>query len=82
MGRDMIKLRGKRGDREFLLLGLSAGNVAKLRDGKPVEILKEELGIGFDIAIMYGETEQAIVAELQSLGLELPDPTTWKPSKN
>jgi len=78
----MIKLRGTRGDRQFLLLGLSAGNIRKLREGKPVQILKEELGIGFDIGIMYGETEQAIVAELESLGIDLPDPTTWKPSAN
>lgn len=78
----MIKLKGQRGDRPFVMLGLSAGNIARLKEGKPVQILKEELGIGFDIGIMYGETEQAIVDELQSIGLELPDPSTWKPSTN
>lgn len=78
----MIKLKGQRGDRPFIMLGLSAGNIERLKQGKPVQVLKEELGIGFDIGIMYGETEQAIVDELQSAGVELPDPSTWKPSKN
>lgn len=78
----MIKLKGERGNRPFIMLGLSAGNIERLKQGKPVQILKEELGIGFDIGIMYGETEQAIVDELRSIGLELPPQSTWKPSTN
>lgn len=76
----MIKLRGTRGDREFILLGLSEGNIAKLKEGKPIAIFREDLGIGVDVLIYYGATENAIIDELKALGVALPEPTT--PTRN
>lgn len=51
-------------------LGISEGNVAKLKQGQPIYIHLDELGIeGVDVLIHYGETEASIMAEFQDKGL-------------
>jgi hypothetical protein len=66
---------------DMLLLGLSRENVNRLTAGQPITITSEQLaalGIPLQrpIVIHFGETEQAIVDEVQSHGvpLELIDP--------
>lgn len=51
-------------ERPLYILGLSAINLEKLREGKPILVKLEELdGVG-EVIIMFGETEAAIATEL------------------
>lgn len=62
----MIKFTGI-GDngRKMLGIGLSEGNIQKLKEGKPIHFSAEEVKMaGFDVLIMHGATEQEIVKQL------------------
>lgn len=63
----MIKFTADRAGRTLIGLGISAGNVQRLKEGKPIHIHLEELNLPWkaDIMIMYGETEQALADELK-----------------
>lgn len=65
----MIKARAG----SLILLGLSEGNLGRLREGKPILVKGTDLGIegGLEIAIMYGATEDDIILELQRSGIDL-----------
>lgn len=64
----MIKMGGKGNGRDMILLGLSEGNLMRLREKKPIVIHGEEIGWGKrDIIICWGETEDALAKELGSL---------------
>jgi hypothetical protein len=64
MGLAMIKAKGSRGGRPFVLFGLSAKNVERLKAGDPAHIWAEEMALPFDVVIMYGETEQAMIDQV------------------
>lgn len=68
----MLKLWGGRhaGDRRVLVLGLSDGNIGRLRKDQPIHIFGAELGLQHDIVICWGETE-GVIAE--KLGLAITD---------
>lgn len=57
--------------RKLIGLAISDGNLKHLRDKRPLVIHNEDWfphpGPGFDITIMWGETEAAIEAELKPL---------------
>jgi hypothetical protein len=57
----MIKMTGTgpKG-RPMLIIGLSEGNLGRLREGKPAIIHGEEWGQAFDLTIFWGETEDAM----------------------
>jgi hypothetical protein len=59
----MIKLSAAnpKTGRDMLVIGLSEGNLQRMREGKPVHIHGEEWGQKFDLMIFWGETEQAMV---------------------
>lgn len=65
----MIKLRGSSADgrRKFVILGLSEGNLARLREKKPIIVHAEEMGIDYDIIVCWGQTEEALAGELEGL---------------
>lgn len=66
----MIKMSGmsKDGNRKVVLLGLSEGNLMRLREKKPIVIHGEEIGWpGQDIIICWGKTEDALTKELAHL---------------
>ena len=56
----MIKLKGVMDNREQLMLGLSEGNLQRLREGKPIHIFGAEWEVPFDLVIFWGETEQKL----------------------
>jgi hypothetical protein len=61
----VIKMSGTKGDRRMILLGLSEGNLMRLREKKPIVINGEEMNLpGLDIIICWGETEDALAKEL------------------
>jgi len=70
----MIVGRGEKagGAVQVLILGLSRQNVEKLTQGKPMLVRREIHGAGvppgWEIAIVFGETEQALVDELMKMG--------------
>ncbi len=57
----MIKARLSDGT---LILGLSAENLKRLQQGKPILFDGHQLGYPGKIAIVYGETEDAIAKDL------------------
>ena len=48
---------------ELIVLGLSDGNLKRLREGKPIHIHGAEWGQPFDIVIFWGKTE-AVMAKM------------------
>jgi hypothetical protein len=62
--------------RSIVLLGLSRANVDRLTMGQPIRVdLDELLPDGpspSEVLISFGETEAAIVAELQAAGVRVP----------
>lgn len=63
----MIKalIKGNDDERPLLVFGLSRMNIERLLAGKPMHFAVDELGIAGDILILYGQTEQTMLAELQ-----------------
>lgn len=60
-GKNGVKLIG---------LGLSEGNIKRLKAGDSVYIHLDELGFeGLDLTIIYGKTEKSIVDVLNAQGL-------------
>ena len=56
---------------KLLTFGLSEGNLAKLREKKPILIDLGQLGVpGVQVMIMWGETEQSMMDELHAAGFE------------
>lgn len=67
----------------LFILGIDAENVRRFKEGKPIMVSLAELGGSDDVAIMYGETLEAIAAELQSSSGELlPEPTPIHTARN
>lgn len=64
----MIKANGvtKSGDK-FALIGLSRQNIAQLMANQPIYTSAEELGFSGKIAIVFGETEASIAADLREV---------------
>jgi hypothetical protein len=64
----MIKMGGKTQDgRKFVVLGLSEGNLKRLREKKPIIVHKEEIDCDTDIWICWGETEDALAKEFHTM---------------
>lgn len=56
----------------LVLLGLSRGNVERMMAGDPIRVHGDDPAIGLPgvtIVLMYGETEDAITAELRAAGV-------------
>lgn len=82
----MIKMSGTGANgREQLIIGLSEGNLGRLREGKPIIIHGEEWGQKFDMMIFWGANEQAMVELVKPfIGPEthVTDRLTDPPKKN
>lgn len=74
----MIKAAWKDDDgTRVFFFGLSEGNVQRLKEGKPIAVAMSQVGGPSDamVVIHYGETEDAIVADLKRHGMTLPEAT-------
>ena len=49
---------------DVFFIGLSEGNLRKLREGKPMLIAPDRSGLPVPVCIHYGETDEAIRQEL------------------
>lgn len=68
--------------RTLIGIGISAENVQRLKEGKPIHLHFEALDLPWhaDLAIMYGETEQALADELKEfIGPNTINHTDGKP---
>lgn len=78
----MLKAVGKGSDgRPMMILGLSRRNTEMLLEGRPILVHTADYGIpgGLHIALLGGETEEAIQAEMAkhlTLPEPVPDPVT------
>ena len=64
-------LKARSGD--SLIFGLSALNVERLMQGKPISIDLKELGLEKGrVLIFYGKTEEDMKRELESAGMVRP----------
>ena len=64
-------LKARSGD--DLIFGLSAMNVEKLMEGRPIAIDLRDLGLEKGrVMIFYGKTEQDMKAELEAHGMVMP----------
>lgn len=84
----MVKFAARRADGGMILgFGIAAGNVERLKEGRPILIRLADLDIPFDvtsraseIVIFYGETEEALEAELdQFIG---PETKVYRPGRS
>lgn len=76
----MLKARATAGrDRPLFILGLSAGNLERLRAGEPILFQGADLGLPGEFLIFFGEDEQAMIRTLQEGGMELPPNDRWYP---
>jgi predicted kinase len=59
----------------LVLMGLSEGNIERLKDGHPIRAEFTSFGVSLPgaIAVIYGKTEQDIAAQLKADGLMAPD---------
>lgn len=69
----MIKAAGEVNGRPMMLLGLSGENVTRLAAGEPIAFDGDQLGYAGKVVIVYGKTEDDIVAQLREHGLVPPD---------
>lgn len=62
----MIKFLMNGKNKSLIGLGLSKGNIDRLKKGDPIYFSLEELGIeGYDVTIMYGETQDSMKQQLK-----------------
>ena len=67
----MFKARGQTNDgRPVIVIGLSYGNLDRLRGGEPIEFNLSEIGLTGGCIILAGKTEDAILKELTGVALE------------
>ena len=65
----MLKWRGKVGGREVLGFMLEEKNLERLREMKPIHIMKEEMGLPFDIIIDYSKDIVETMKTMKKMGL-------------
>lgn len=64
-------LKARTGD--TLIFGLSALNIERLMEGKPISIDLKDLGLPKGrVMIFYGKTEEDMKRELEAAGMVLP----------
>lgn len=67
----MIRCGVNNPDRPFLLMGLSEGNIERLKAGKPIKADLRSFGVDLPgtLAVIYGKSEADLEAELRESGL-------------
>jgi hypothetical protein len=72
----MIKFKAASSSgREILGFGLTEQNIQQLKKGNPVFVMGPEMGLPFDVTIIYGKDEQTMAADLRKAGLIDPEKT-------
>lgn len=61
------------GKRKLAGFGLSETNIQKLREGRPIHVHAEEMGLSHDILIFWGTTNEAMEKKFRDHGYIGPD---------
>ena len=72
----MIKARGKIGEFDTFMIGLTAENITRMRNNEPIVFSGEPYGVPMTIMIMVGDTEEDIA---ERLGVDLKTDPRAKP---
>lgn len=65
---------------KLIAFGLSVGNIARLKEGKPIHVDLREVQIeGFQVMIFAGETEESMMRDLEGFIGERTTVRTEKP---
>lgn len=79
----MITIRKKRGNREYLFLGLTDANVQRLMKGEPIRVTAETHGgaipEGWTIGIVYGANKEELRIEFERVGIMTPETELREP---
>ncbi len=68
----MIRATTEANGQRTVLLGLSGENVTRLAAGEPIRVDLGKLGVpDVTVILTYGRTEDAILAELEALGVRI-----------
>lgn len=66
----MIRMTGVKSDgTPFMLLGVDRENINRLTSGKPIVCNRESLGVERDVMIVFGETLQDVINDLEKVGV-------------
>jgi hypothetical protein len=75
----MIKFKGTKDGRTFVGFGITAENVIRLLQGKPILIKGEDIGLEpMDITIVYGPSSEKLIEQMRAQGLAIPPESEWK----
>lgn len=71
----MVKFTGERDGKHLVGFGLSAGNLEKLREGKPILVDLSEMipGCKMEVLIFYGVIKCLLHAEKNAIESEISD---------
>jgi hypothetical protein len=63
----------KKDGSKLLLLGLEDENIRRLKEGQPISVQGEPLGLpGIEVVLLHGPTAQDIVAKFEAAGIQMP----------
>lgn len=65
----MLKFTVERKEGPIIFFGLSAMNIQKLQEGKPITINLADLGLKGEVFIFAGDTESSMLEDLKKTGL-------------
>lgn len=72
----MIKFGGTHLGKKLIGIGLSEGNLQRLKEGMPILVNSEDFeklsGVEAYLLILYGKTEEEMVKEMYEAGIKMP----------
>lgn len=54
----------------ILLMGVTPGNIERLQAGEPILVKSEEVGIPFEVVLLHGKNNEALVREFEKFGIK------------
>jgi hypothetical protein len=79
----LITIRKRRGQREYLFLGLTDANIQRLMKGEPIRLTAQTHGgaipEGWTIGILYGANKEELRIELERAGIIDPGTELQEP---
>jgi hypothetical protein len=71
----MIRATATIGETDFVILGLTAGDIDRLTKDNPIHMDGASIGRpNQDILIVYGDSPAEVIQNLKKMGLDVPDP--------
>jgi uncharacterized protein YciU (UPF0263 family) len=72
----------KENGRLVIGFGMTAGNIKRLKEGKPIIVKMEEMNLSpADLIIFYGETPEKLLEKFNQAGLDIEPDTKFNVDK-